>query len=164
MDKGRELAVSYCPYCGSELNTLTKRLEAQFEIPRVPPKGAKDLKLSFVVRKIYRKKYAICPTCEATYYYDDIPIYSYYKTVPNIPSDEIFLRDFLIKELPKYPSNVHYKILTVKTDGPRQLPAGKSPAPRWTPLNIVRFMNRIIAKSLVPLLTITFPLVRKKGL
>jgi hypothetical protein len=164
MDQGREVLVSCCPYCGSELNTVTKRLEAQFDIPRVPPKGAKDLKLTYAVRKIYRKKYAVCPKCEAKYYYDDIPIYSYYKTVPHIPSDDIFLRDFLIEELPKYPPNVQYHILNIKTVGPNKFILRRAPAPLVNPLNIVRFLNRIIGKSLLPLLAIAYPLLRKKGL
>ncbi len=161
MDLATDLPLSSCPYCGTRLDIIIKSLEARLDIPRVPPTGAKDLKLYNTIHKVYCRKYGICPKCEAKYYFNNIPIYSYYQTISDIPSDETFIEDFLNEELPQYPSNVRYHILNMATESaPELLPTLAAPAP--PPSNRLKVFHRITGKSLATFLAAILPAFRRK--
>ncbi len=104
-----------CPYCGNNLDVVTKSLKIEFRTPKIPPIGTKELNLFNIEHKIYFKEYVVCGKCGAKYDYDSSPHIGSLKALTYIPSSSTMLNNILDKELPKYPRNITYKVIWRKT-------------------------------------------------
>jgi hypothetical protein len=100
-----------CPYCGEAMHILIKSFRVCFKTPKMPPKGANDLKLFHITPKTFLKKYAVCPKCDAKYDYDNNILSDFQESLLNIPSSTILLNDFVHNELINYPQNTTCQLL-----------------------------------------------------
>jgi hypothetical protein len=100
-----------CPYCAAAMHIVIKSFGVCFKTPKIPPKGAKDLKLFHIIPITYLKKYVLCPKCEAKYDYDNNTLTYFQESLLNIPPSSFLLNDFVQKELPKYPKNTTCQLL-----------------------------------------------------
>jgi hypothetical protein len=104
-----------CPYCGNIMDILTKNFSVEFKTPKIPPIGAKDLKLFNVSYKTYRKCFVLCENCEANYEYDIFATSSTLKALTSIPSSKTLINDILENELPKLPPNKTCNVIRKET-------------------------------------------------
>ena len=88
----------YCPYCQARLKFYKTNFVIEYEVPIIPPPGARDLGLKETKIKKENVFYCICPKCGAKY--DHYDYTSPLVPIKEIPDKNRFLEKFK-KEIPR---------------------------------------------------------------
>jgi hypothetical protein len=100
-----------CPYCGERFTKIIRKaLVIEFDSPKIPPLGARDLGLKDIRRQTYSIDYVRCSKCGASYQCD----YGSYKYIPiEIPDDNTFIEYYSPNNLPP---NTTYRIISFESN------------------------------------------------